>query len=104
MENMKKYYTREVYEKNMWPAARAYSPHRFKYFFDKMLASSTSVSKWLADHHNLLWTRSKFSADIKCDYNTNNLAESWNAWVKDLKDLPPRCLVDGIRERLVVLF
>jgi hypothetical protein len=104
MENMKKYYTREVYGKNMWPAARAYSPHRFNYFFDKVLAASTSVSKWLADHQKLLWARSKFSADIKCDYITNNLAESWNAWVKDLKDLPPHCLVDGTRERLVVLF
>lgn len=36
MENMKKYYTGEVYAKNMWPAARAYSPHRYKYFFDKV--------------------------------------------------------------------
>ena len=33
MENMKKYYTGDVYGKNMWPTARAYSPHKFKYFF-----------------------------------------------------------------------
>jgi len=104
MENMKKYYTGEVYAKNMWPAARAYSPHRFKYFFDKVVAASPGVTKWLDDHHSLLWARSKFSVDIKCDYINNNLAESWNAWVKDLKDLPPHCMVDGIRERLVILF
>jgi transposase-like protein len=29
MENMKKYYTGDVYGKNMWPAGRAYSPHKF---------------------------------------------------------------------------
>jgi len=51
-----------------------------------------------------LWARSKFSADIKCDYINNNLAESWNAWVKELKALPPHILVDAIREKLVVLF
>jgi hypothetical protein len=45
MENMKKYYTGEVYGKNMWPAARDYSPHRFKYVFDNVLVASTSVSK-----------------------------------------------------------
>jgi len=43
MENMKKYYTGDVYGKNMWPAARAYSPHKFKYFFDKVLAASPEV-------------------------------------------------------------
>jgi hypothetical protein len=45
MENMKKYYTGEIYGKNMWPAARVYSPHRFKYFFDKVLAASLGVNK-----------------------------------------------------------
>jgi len=29
MENLKKYYSGDVYGKNMWPAARAYSPHMF---------------------------------------------------------------------------
>jgi len=43
MENMKKYYTGDVYGKNMWPAARAYSPHKFKYFFDKVFRASLDV-------------------------------------------------------------
>ncbi|KAG2579268.1 hypothetical protein PVAP13_6NG248903, partial [Panicum virgatum] len=30
MDNIKKYYTGDVYAKNMWPAARAYTPHKFK--------------------------------------------------------------------------
>jgi len=104
MENMEKYYTGEIYGKNTWPAARAYSPHRFKYFFDKVLAASPGVNKWLQEHHSLLWARSKFSVDIKCDYINNNLAKSWNVWIKELKDLPPNCLVDALREKLVVLF
>ena len=104
MENMKKYYTGDVYGKNMWPAARAYSPHKFKYFFDKVLAASPKVQKWLDEHHPFLWARSKFSADIKCDYINNNLAESWNAWIKEHKDLPVHCMVDAIREQIMILF
>jgi len=104
MENMKKYYTGDVYGKNMWPAARAYSPHKFKYFFDKVLAASPEVQKWLDEHHPFLWARSKFSADIKCDYINNNLAESWNAWIKEHKDLPVHCMVDAIREQIMILF
>jgi len=69
-----------------------------------VLAASSSVQQWLDQHHKMLWARSKFSADIKCDYINNNLAECWNAWIKDLKDLPPHCLVDAIREKLVELF
>jgi len=73
---MKKYYIGDVYGKNMWPIARAYSPHKFKYFFDKVLVASLEVQKWLDEHHPFLWARSKFSTDIKCDYINNNLAES----------------------------
>jgi hypothetical protein len=54
MENMKKYYTGDVYAKNMWPAARAYTPHKFKFFFDKVVAASPKVLVWLKEHHNLL--------------------------------------------------
>ena len=79
MENMKKHYTGEVYAKNMWLAARAYTPHKFKYFFDKVLEASPDVQDWLNAHHKLLWARSKFSAGIKCDYINNNLAECWNS-------------------------
>jgi hypothetical protein len=48
MENLKKYYSCDVYGKNMWPAARAHSPHKFKYFLDKVLATSPGMEKWLA--------------------------------------------------------
>lgn len=34
MENMNKY-SGEVYAKNMWPAARAYSSHKYRYFLTR---------------------------------------------------------------------
>lgn len=79
MENMKKHFIGEVYAANMWTTARAYAPGKHKYFMDKVIEASPDVEKWLREHHNLLWARSKFSTDIKCDYILNNLAESWNA-------------------------
>ena len=78
MDNIKKYYSGDVYAKNMWHAARAYTAHKFKYFFDKVVDASLDVLNWLKEHHNLLWARSKFTIEIKCDYINNNLAESWN--------------------------
>jgi transposase-like protein len=104
MDNLKKYYTGEVYAKNMWPAARTYTPHKFKYFFDKVVEASPNILKWLEEHHNLLWARSKFSTEIKCDYINNNLVESWNTWIKEHKDLPLHFLADVIREKTLTLF
>jgi hypothetical protein len=104
MENMKKNFHGEVFAKNMQPAARAYEPGKHQYFLDKVLTASPHVQKWLEDHHNLLWARSKFSPDIKCDYINNNLAESWNAWIKEFKNLPLHYMVDAIREKGVVMF
>ncbi|KAF0900919.1 hypothetical protein E2562_036922 [Oryza meyeriana var. granulata] len=54
------------------------------------------VKPYLETNHNLLWMRSKFSEEIKGDFITNNLAESWNKWMKDMKDLP---VADGIRSK-----
>ncbi|CAO2043102.1 unnamed protein product [Urochloa humidicola] len=104
MENMKKSFTGEVYAANMWPAARSYSAGKHKYFMDKVFAASPNAETWLQKNHNLLWARSKFSTDIKCDYINNNLAESWNAWIKKYKDLPVHCMVDAIREKGVIMF
>jgi hypothetical protein len=58
----------------------------------------------LEEHHNLLWARSKFGIEIKCDYINNNLVESWNAWIKEQKDLPLHFLSDVIREKTLTLF
>jgi transposase-like protein len=104
MENMKKNFHGAVFAKNMWPAARAHEPGKHQYFLDKVFAASPHVKKWLDDHHNLLWARSKFSPNIKCDYINNNLAGSWNAWIKDFKDLPLHYMVDAIREKGVIMF
>jgi hypothetical protein len=104
MENMKKTFTGEVYGENMWPAARSYTAGKYKYFMDKVLAASPDVEKWLQKEHNKLWARSKFSTEVKCDYINNNLAKSWNACIKEFKDLPVHCMVDAMREKGVVLF
>jgi hypothetical protein len=48
--------------------------------------------------------RSGFDPSIKCDYITNNMAEVFNNWVKDHKDLPVCDLADKIREMTMELF
>ena len=52
----------------------------------------------------MLWARSGFKEVIKCDYINNNLAESWNAWIQEHKDLPVDMLAHAIRHKTMVLF
>ena len=70
----------------------------------KVADASDRVIPWLRKHHSMVWMRCKFREEIKCDYITNNLAESWNSWIKDIKDLPVAELADTLRSRIMQLY
>jgi hypothetical protein len=40
---------------------------------------------------------SKFSTTSKCDYVTNNIAETFNSWIREEKSIPVVELMDKIR-------
>ncbi|KAM0886917.1 hypothetical protein ACQ4PT_029382 [Festuca glaucescens] len=102
MGNFAKKFKGDVYR--MWPAARAYRPQVFNYHMNKVIAESPEVDAYLKMYHNLKWMRCLFDPSIKCDYINNNLAESFNAWIKDYKDLPVDELADKAREMIMKLF
>jgi hypothetical protein len=81
----------------MWPAARAYTKQTHSYHLGKIMTTCPEFGTWLNTYHSLLWYRADFNTAIKCDHINNNLAESFNNRVKELKDLPVHDLVDQIR-------
>jgi hypothetical protein len=88
----------------MYPAARTFQPEYHKYQMEKIYALSDQVRPFLEEHHNKKWMRSSFSEEIKCDHITNNVAEVWNNWVKDIKDLPIADLADTLRGKFMELY
>jgi hypothetical protein len=46
------------------------------------------------DNHKHLWARWKFSHASKCDYVTNNIAETFNSWIRNENSLPVIPLMD----------
>jgi hypothetical protein len=88
----------------LWPAARAYRKETHDYHLRKVLAADPEFEHWLNAYHSLLWYRSGFNTAIKCDHINNNLAESFNNKVKDLKDLPVHDMVDQIRIMIMRLW
>jgi transposase-like protein len=86
----------------MYPDARAYR----KEVYDMYIANvkqNPAIADWLDKFHSLLWYRSAFNPSIKCDYVTNNIAEVFNNWIKDYKDLPVCDLADKIRLMIMQL-
>ena len=41
---------------------------------------------------------------VKCDYITNNISETFNYWIGELRYKPMFDLLDGIRKKLMKLF
>jgi hypothetical protein len=100
---MENYVKRYGGAENMYPAARAYRKVVHEHY-KAIVRSKTDVAAWLDQYHSLLWYRSAFNPAIKCDYVTNNIAESFNNRIKDIKDLPVCELADKIREKIMKLF
>ncbi|XP_041999717.1 uncharacterized protein LOC121749194 [Salvia splendens] len=103
MKNFSKRFQGPIFG-HMYPAARTFCPIYHEHLMHKMYEANDRVQPFLETYHKLLWMRSKFSEEIKCDYIINNTAEVWNRWVKDLKDLPIAELVDNLRSKFMELY
>jgi hypothetical protein len=88
----------------LWPAARSYTKSTHSYHLGKIMEADNTFAPWMNQHHSLLWYRSGFNTAIKCDHINNNLAESFNSKVKELKDLPVHDMVDQIRIMIMRLW
>jgi hypothetical protein len=85
-------------------AARAYSENIFYEHIASIISENAEAVQWLQKNHNLLWYRCGFNSEIKCDYITNNIAESFNNRIRDHKDLPVADLADKIKDIIMQLW
>ncbi|WVZ74436.1 LOW QUALITY PROTEIN: hypothetical protein U9M48_022615 [Paspalum notatum var. saurae] len=80
---------------------RAYSKQHYEYHYNIMKKASPNAIKWIEDSHKHLWNRWKFSPLCKCDYVTNNIAETFNSWVRNEKSQGVIQLMDRIRQMIM---
>jgi hypothetical protein len=88
----------------LWPAARSYTKSTHTYHVGKIKEEDCTFAPWMDQYHSLLWYRTGFNTDIKCDHINNNLAESFNNRINDLKELPVHDMVDQIRIIIIKLW
>ncbi|KAK4391754.1 hypothetical protein Sango_1953200 [Sesamum angolense] len=80
-----------------WQAARSYNVAGFNFALHKIKELKPAAYDWLLKIPAEMWSRHAFDERLKNDHVTNNISESFNHWVGDLRSKPVLTLVDGLR-------
>ncbi|KAL0358465.1 UNVERIFIED_CONTAM: hypothetical protein Sangu_0695900 [Sesamum angustifolium] len=84
-----------------WQAARSYNVAGFNFALHKIKELKPAAYDWLLKIPAEMWSRHAFDERLKNDHVTNNISESFNHWVGDLRSKPVLTLVDGLRTKLM---
>jgi len=101
--NMKKKFSGENMEQIVWGAARAYNEVQYLHWMHQLYALSKDAYEYLTNIPQK-WSRHTFKSNACCGYITNNLSESFNAWITSSRELPLCDLLDWIRQKIMTLF
>jgi len=102
VQNFKKRYSGKVFDDHLWASSYSCIPYMFEKHYQAMAAAKPEVMKYLQETHKKLWTRSQYRTLSKVDYVTNNLAESFNNWIKPEKVKHLDDLLDTIRQKILI--
>nr|CAD1817297.1 unnamed protein product [Ananas comosus var. bracteatus] len=100
--NFKTKFRGDCYRDNLWAAAKAYTPYVYETSIAKMYEANLMAIEYLRQNHSYLWSRSKFETIAKCDYLTNNISESFNAWISNDRYRPLIDMLDTIRQKIML--
>lgn len=99
--NMQKKFHGPVVSNNMWTAARSYKYEDLQEHIQVIQENCPAAIEYLNQYHPHIWSRALFNTIAKCDYMHNNIAETYNSWIMNVKDLPVVELMDTIRNLIM---
>ncbi|CAH1421024.1 unnamed protein product [Lactuca virosa] len=102
--NFKKHFRGDFFMSKLWEAANTYSLSKHDRLLNEIATKCADAISYLNENHKKIWSRSKFGTLVKCDYITNNISETFNSWVGDIRYKPVLDLLDAIREKLMERF
>ncbi|KAF8389226.1 hypothetical protein HHK36_025919 [Tetracentron sinense] len=79
----------------------SYNNRVFTFAMDKMKRDKKEGYEWLMEIPMHSWSRHAFDPRVRSEHVTNNMTESFNQWVGDLRGKPILTLVDSIRVKLM---
>ncbi|XP_043705403.1 uncharacterized protein LOC122655261 [Telopea speciosissima] len=100
-QNFKKLFPGPVLKQYFWSASRAYTGIQFKREMNFIRELNNEAYQWLIKNPLTMWARHAFDDRAKSDHVTNNLSESFNQWIADLRHMPILTLVDQLRVKMM---
>ncbi|KAH9753011.1 SWIM-type domain-containing protein [Citrus sinensis] len=85
-----------------WKACRAANQYDFERAMSQIRAKDQNCYEWLRKIPPAQWSRSGFDHHVKSDHVTNNMTESFNKWVDEVRDKPVLTILEHIRRQLMV--
>ena len=79
-------------------AAKAYNGFLFDKAMQRIKVNCKAAYDWLISKLEKMWTRHAYDPSITANYVTNNMIESFNQWVGDLRAKPALTMLDGIHQ------
>ncbi|XP_043817647.1 uncharacterized protein LOC122725096 [Manihot esculenta] len=101
--NFKKEFPGLMLRDDFWNAAK--STHSYEFWLHMKNLKPKRDQKpydWLINIPFSQWTRHAFWPEAKCDNYTNNMTESFNAWIVKLRGLPIINIIESIRQKCMV--
>lgn len=94
----------KIFKDSLWQAATSTNRIDFEGVMKGIELMNPNMHKKLKEINPTLWSRHAFSLDGKTDMLLNNIAGSFNAWIKDARDKPIITMLESIRRQLLVRF
>ncbi|GFZ04943.1 hypothetical protein Acr_17g0005150 [Actinidia rufa] len=90
--------------KKFWEAARAFTFLEFNKAVAEMKALSNDAHEWAMKIPLSQWSKHAFEPRIRSGHITNNLAESFNNCLGNLREKPILTMLEGTRTKLMTRF
>ena len=81
--------------------AKAYNEFLFNKSMHNIRVNNEVAYVWLMTKPKEMWARHAYDPRIKIDHVTNNMTESFNQWVRDLRATPTFTMIYGIRIKIM---
>ncbi|XP_059654751.1 uncharacterized protein LOC132301519 [Cornus florida] len=88
----------------LWEAARACTEADFEQHMRNIRQINVEAHDWLRKVPPHLWSKSAFNFTSKNDVVINNMCESWNSVILEVRDKPIMYMLEWIRRHLMLRF
>ena len=101
LANLKAKHPLSDFKPHFWAATRASNRRAFDRAMEELRKTDEGVYETLRKLPTKFWSRHAFDNNCKSDHCTNNVTESFNAWVGVQRKMPILTMLEWIRKKLM---